>query len=333
MAEIVLGMGTSHGPMLVTPSEQWAARVPFDRQQPRHFFQGKTFTFDELKVLRAGEHLEKQVTQDVWDKRYAACRAAIEELARVFAEVKPDVAVLVGNDQMEMFTDAVIPAFSVYWGEHIENRMPPAEELAKLGPGLAVAQEGRIPREGATYDGEPDLGRAIIETVTADGFDVAAQKRLRPGRTAIPHAYGFVYRQIMKDRVPPNVPLALNTFYPPNQPSVARCYAFGKSVVKAIEDWDSDAKVALIATGGLSHFVIDEEVDNLVLDALRERKIEKVAELDESIFQAGTSEVKNWVPVAGAMADLGLDLTVVDYVPCYRSEAGTGSGMGFVYWR
>ena len=24
---------------------------------------------------------------------------------------------------------------------------------------------------------------------------------------------------------------------------------------------------------------------------------------------------------------------VVDYVPCYRSLAGTGNAMGFVYWR
>lgn len=44
-------------------------------------------------------------------------------------------------------------------------------------------------------------------------------------------------------------------------------------------------------------------------------------------------EVKNWVPVAGAMADLDYKLNVVDYVPCYRSEAGTGNAMGFVYWR
>ncbi len=58
-----------------------------------------------------------------------------------------------------------------------------------------------------------------------------------------------------------------------------------------------------------------------------------MADLGEAIFQAGTSEVKNWIPVAGAMADLGYPPTVVDYIPCYRSEAGTGNAMGFVYWR
>jgi 3-O-methylgallate 3,4-dioxygenase len=57
-----------------------------------------------------------------------------------------------------------------------------------------------------------------------------------------------------------------------------------------------------------------------------------VAALDEGIFQDGTSEIKNWVPLAGAMAELGFEPTVVDYVPCYRSEAGTGNAMGFVHW-
>jgi 3-O-methylgallate 3,4-dioxygenase len=128
------------------------------------------------------------------------------------------------------------------------------------------------------------------------------------------------------------VPVALNTFYPPNQPSVRRCYDFGKSLVRAIQSWDSDARVALIASGGLTHFVIDETVDQLFFDALRKRDISAIADLGEPIFQAGTSELKNWVPVAGAMADLGYKMTLVDYVPCYRSLAGTGNAMGFVHW-
>src|ERR1700704_6157262 len=50
------------------------------------------------------------------------------------------------------------------------------------------------------------------------------------------------------------------------------------------------------------------------------------------MFQAGTSEIKNWIAVAGAMSESDLPMTLVDYVPCYRSEAGTGSGMGFATW-
>jgi hypothetical protein len=53
--------------------------------------------------------------------------------------------------------------------------------------------------------------------------------------------------------------------------------------------------------------------------------------------QSGSRErreaIKNWIVVAGAMAEAGLKMKLIDYVPCYRSEAGTGSGMGFAYWK
>ena len=38
-------------------------------------------------------------------------------------------------------------------------------------------------------------------------------------------------------------------------------------------------------------------------------------------------------PVVAAMNAAGLRYHQVDYVPCYRSEAGTGNAMAFVYWR
>ena len=57
MARIVLGMGSSHGPMLTTPWQQWDQRVAFDRQTKIHHFQGGQYDFDELVALRAGENL------------------------------------------------------------------------------------------------------------------------------------------------------------------------------------------------------------------------------------------------------------------------------------
>jgi len=129
------------------------------------------------------------------------------------------------------------------------------------------------------------------------------------------------------------VPVILSTFYPPNQPTVERCCALGESLIKAIELWDDNARVALIASGGLTHFVIDEEVDRAVLSGMRHGDVKEIAALGESVFQDGTSEVKNWISVASAMSALGCEFTEVDYVPCYRSEAGTGNAMGFGYWR
>ena len=322
-------MATSHGPMLTTPPAQWDLRVPADLQM-RHPYRGKTWSFDELVEARVGENLEQQITPSVWRARHMQCRSALAEMARIFAEVKPDVAVIVGNDQMEIFTEDLIPAFSVMWGNTIINSEYSDERMASLPPGVGISVPGHIPPGGAVHAAVPKLGEHVIRSMIADGFDITALKRLPGDET--PHAFGFVFRQIMIDKVIPTLPVLVNTFYPPNQPTVGRCLAFGNSLARAIESWDSDTRVAVIASGGLTHFVIDEAVDQRFLAAIRNNDMSSVAEMDESIFQTGTSELKNWIPVAVAMSSLGLKPTVVDYVPCYRTVAGTGNAMGFVHW-
>ena len=108
LARIVLGIGTSHGPMLSTPPENWDLRVADDVRSIHHF-KGRTWSFEELVELRKEEHLENQIGVDVWKARHTACRTAIESLADAFAEAKPDVAVIVGNDQMEIFDEVDHP--------------------------------------------------------------------------------------------------------------------------------------------------------------------------------------------------------------------------------
>jgi hypothetical protein len=316
--------------MLSTPPEGWDLRVPDDRRSLHHF-RGGDWSFDELVALRKDENLAAQIEPRVWRERHAACRRAIEVLAEVYRDAAPDVAVLIGNDQMEVFDDTLIPAFSIMWGDKIANTMYSDERFATLPPGIGVSVSGHIPPGGGVYPGAPDLGRHIIEHVGAQGFDLAAMTAMPKQET--PHAFGFVYRQIMKDKPVPSVPVMINTFYPPNQPSLSRCAALGAAIARAVRSWDSSAKVALIASGGLTHFVIDETVDKIFLDALKTNDFAPLIGLGEAVFQAGTSEIKNWIPVAGAMAELGLAPTIVDYVPCYRTEAGTGNAMGFVYWR
>src|SRR5579862_1592324 len=85
MAKIVLGMGTSHGPMLSTPPDQWGQRAMFDRGV-RHHFKGRTWSFDELLEARKEGHFEREITPELWRQRHAACRAALVKLADVFAE-------------------------------------------------------------------------------------------------------------------------------------------------------------------------------------------------------------------------------------------------------
>jgi hypothetical protein len=329
MAKIVLGLGTSHGPMLSTPPDQWVQRATFDRGV-KHPWKGRMWSFDELVEARKADHFEQQITPEIWHSRHAACRAALKKLAAIFDAAKPDLVVIAGNDHMEMFQEPVVPAFTVFYGEELINNPWTKEREARAAIGTLIAVPGHVPPEGARYPVNPALGRHIIEAMIAEGFDVAAMKRL-PGEET-PHAYGFVYRQIMSDKLIPCVPLALNTYYPPNQPTIRRCYEYGKALARAIESWPGDQRIALIASGGLSHFVIDESIDQTFFAAVRAKKIDALADLGEETFQSGTSEIKNWIPVAGAMAELGFDFDLIDYVPCYRSIAGTGNAMGFVAW-
>jgi 3-O-methylgallate 3,4-dioxygenase len=309
--------------MLSTPPEQWDARVPADRQA-RHHFRGRTFTFDGLVALRAGENLASQITPQRWRERHAACQRAIARLADVFHSAKPDVAVIVGNDQMEVFSDKNLPAFAVFRGDTVENIPLTEAQLARLPAGIAIAEPGHMTPTRTAYRTLPELGEHIARTLIAEAFDVAVSKELPAGplgSNSIPHAFGFIYRNVMRDAVIPHVPVMVNTFYPPNQPSAARCAGFGRALLRAIAGWQTDKTVALICSGGLSHF------------AIAARDVSRVVDLPETYFQAGSSEIKNWIPVIGAMAELGLAPNVVDYVPCYRSEAGTGNAMGFVYWQ
>jgi 3-O-methylgallate 3,4-dioxygenase len=70
-----------------------------------------------------------------------------------------------------------------------------------------------------------------------------------------------------------------------------------------------------------------------VLEALKSGNLSALSEIPEEILQAGTSEIKNWITVAGILSETSLRMNVVDYVPCYRSEAGTGNAMAFAFWR
>src|SRR5580704_7303408 len=77
VARIVLGLGSSHGPMLSIAPEYWPDRVLADRANPRHFFNGKTCTFDQMAELRREEHLGEQASAKVREERHARCQSAL----------------------------------------------------------------------------------------------------------------------------------------------------------------------------------------------------------------------------------------------------------------
>jgi hypothetical protein len=336
MAKIVLGLATSHGPQVIVPPELWELRVPADKTNPHQYFRGKSYTWDELAKLRAGENIPARITMDEKRARSARCAVAADSLRKVYRDANIDAAVILGNDQFELLTGDNATPFSVYWGDSVEAIPKTPEQLLKVPEGARPAEIGYCPPERTEYRCHPELGLALIDSLMRQDFDVGHSKVLpvgRMGNNGVPHAYGYVYRRVMEDKVVPHVPVFVNTHYPPNRPTAARCVDFGRALGKAIAAWPSDARIAVIASGGLSHYVIDETFDGMVLASMRKGDAASIDAIDENIFEAGTAEIKNWLPLFGAMLETKMPMTLVDYVPCYRSEAGTGNAMGFAYWR
>ncbi len=334
MAKIVLGIGTSHSPMLTLQPEQWELRRKADQNNPELWFNGKPYTFPQLAEVRAGDHFERELSTEKARVRHAACQRALDELGETFARYSPDVAIIFGDDQHEAFLDDNMPALSVYWGETVDTA-PPAEGAGDDEPGLVAAWSGHTQDHRVSHPVQSDLGHHIIKSLIREEFDPAHSRSLPAGahkNHGIGHAFGYVYRRIMHDEVIPHVPILLNTYFPPNQPTLNRCYELGKAVRRAIDTWDSDKTVAIIASGGLTHFVIEEDLDQQVIAGMKAKDQKALTKLPIERFESGTSEIRNWVAAAGALEAGDLQMDLVDYVPCYRSEAVTGCAMAFARW-
>ena len=76
----------------------------------------------------------------------------------------------------------------------------------------------------------------------------------------------------------------MNTYYPPNQPTPRRCYRLGQKIREAVERWDQNGRVAVVASGGLSHFVIDQELDASVLRGIEKGDTELLNIVEDPSF-------------------------------------------------
>jgi hypothetical protein len=320
MATIVSGIAASHSPQLNIKPEEWYLIVRRDEIHP-HL---------DMKALRAKARpdIGAELTMDVWQRRYDACQEAIDKLGVIHRETKPDVALIIGNDQDEMFKFDNMPALAVYWGETVWD----------IPRQLETLHESQIPGEWAYHGTEPEelpthpaLGRHLISSLRDQEFDLA-QLNEQPGGRSIGHSFTFFRHRVFKDdAVVPMVPVIINSFFESNNPTPHRSYEFGRALRRAVDSFDSDLRIGVYVSGGLSHFLVDEELDMTMLDAMREKDTEKLLSLPLEKLVSGSAEIRNWIVGAGFFEHEPME--VIDYQPCYRTDAMTGCGMGFVQWQ
>lgn len=318
MAEVVIGVGTSHSPQLSVRAADWHVLREKDENDPRLDYPAL------LKKAKPG--LEAELTPEKFRQRDEACQAGIRTLGDALRKSQAEVVVIFGDDQHEQFYDDNMPTFAIYHGQ----KLPVVTHTGRSPAAWKSAEErGWAPTE-PEYETESPLAEHLVRALVEEEFDIARCNKLRP-EIGIGHAFSFLYRRLLPGSKMPIVPVMVNTYYPPNQPTPKRCYAFGKAVRKAIESWNSAKRVAIMASGGLSHVVIDEEIDQMVLEGLKSKNPEMLFKLPRERLWGGTSEILNWVALAGAVEDR--EIRYLQYVTTYRSPAATGCGMGFAYWQ
>jgi protocatechuate 4,5-dioxygenase beta chain len=251
-------------------------------------------------------------------KGFARLRSEIEA-------AKPDAVVVIGDDQNELFSNALFPSFAIFTGDTAEGTysiswigQKPQDNWLKLPCNSAVAK--------IALDG-------LIER----GFDFGFAEKLVPlarpeiglghAFTRISRVMGFVESGI------PIVPIFTNAYHPP-LPSAARCYALGQALRDIFAK--RPERVAIYGSGGLSHDPrgpragwVDEPLDRWVLDRIARgegAQLQSLFKTDSAALRGGTGEIRNWITVAGAYD--GVKATVLDYIPSRHAV----TGLGFAYW-
>ena len=333
MATICTVICASHSPFLYAAPEEWAAA---------------------RSVRNASDAFARDLPLDSLDEnkaKHARCMRAFEILRARLSEARPDALIIFGDDQLEQFDFSNLPAFCVFAGESISGyRISP---FFGLPVGRDRPARPKTPEHWVTLKGHPVLARRLVVELVSRRFDMAFS--LSGSGGGIGHAFTRPLHYLVPDASIPVVPVYVNCYYGP-QPTGSRCYELGRAVREIIDEWPSDARIAVIGSGGLWHTpmepnaYIDQAFDRRILDALSRGDSRAMAaifdsrqpELDPTDlgqvdrvsggsgmilgYGSGVGEIRNWIAAAAVVE--GKPGTVVDYVDINASPVG----VGFAYW-
>ncbi len=284
---LVSALAASHAPnILLEPGDEWEDFMKLHYTMAPQAVSSKP-TFEQQQKLR----------QEA-EQAFAVLRADLEA-------AKPDVLIVVANDQFVNFFFNVIPTFFIT---------------------LADEVKGQFTRHSFHYKNHSELGRAILRAGLEKGIDFAFGEYIELQHTQnVP-----LYFLLPKPDIP-ILPIYVNTWVDPI-PTPRRCYQVGELIREVAEA--RNERIAILATGGLSHFPgsprigeIDTKFDHQLLEIMREGKSRTLAEYSlEQLLQAGDSEFLNWMVVLGTIGDAKAAST--SYMPDL-----VATGWGFVSWK
>src|ERR1051326_1786303 len=122
MAQHVLSIGMSHSTMVTLDDSLWGEWASQDEALAILYDpEGQIVTYAQL-AERAGDRYAQQATPRHRKEQYASVQQALARLSADLASAKLDVLVIVGDDQLELFSFANMPAIAIFYGEKITDR-------------------------------------------------------------------------------------------------------------------------------------------------------------------------------------------------------------------
>jgi gallate dioxygenase len=226
------------------------------------------------------------------DPVWAPIFDAFDPLAGWLAQKKADVLVFIYNDHVTSFFFDHYCAFALGVGER-----------------WAVADEGGGARDLPAAQGHPAFAAHVGRSLMADEFDMSffQDKVLDHGcfsplSMLCPHEGGWPVKI---------VPLQVGVLQFPI-PSARRCYKLGQALRRAVESYPEDLRVAIVATGGLSHQVHGERAgfnntawDERFLDLFENDPQRLVSMTQAEYAELGGvegAEVIMWLVMRGALS-------------------------------
>jgi 2'-aminobiphenyl-2,3-diol 1,2-dioxygenase large subunit len=233
----------------------------------------------------------------------------IKEIGRRVRTTNPDILMVISSDHMFNLNLALQPPFCV----GVSDTFLPFGDM----------DIEQLPRRGSR-----GFAQAFVERAALSGFDVAKAEEFRPD-----HGIALPLTMIDPDRKIPIVPLLVNINMDPS-PTPSRCYALGNALRAAIEsDRPEDERVAIVATGGLSHWLniprhgeVSEQFDRYVMNAIISGRAPELARMScaEIVAQGGNGglEILNWLIAAATVPGRSGEIIYYEPIP----EWFTGMG-------
>lgn len=246
------------------------------------------------------------------DQRREA-RRALDVMRDRLRAARPDVILLFSNDHLLNWPINNTPEYTVGIGaEHVG----PADWYDEW---LAL-EKYRIP-------GHPALARYLVNEGARRRLAFAYLREMQfDDGVSVPMHYLNPEGDIAL------VPVTMNCTVPPI-PTPERAYQVGATLCEMVRAYPGPERVAVLATGGLSHepggpryFWVDEEFDRWFLDLLRKGDHETLVrectlERMEAAGSGGTAELLAWMV---ALAFTTGPVEVLAYMPAIAWRSGTG---------